>query len=202
MKLPLRLKAENIACERGGRLVFSNLSFAVKAGDMLELRGPNGSGKSSLLRLLAGLNTPSAGSITLENGVPDATLAEQAHYIGHADANKAALTVVENLQFWSGFLGGDKIPLSAFNLATLAADQALLLSAGQKRRLALSRLHTAPRCIWLLDEPDVGLDSPSRVVLKDQITRHLESGGIVLVATHTDLGFKSATTLHLGDVKP
>ena len=112
MTLPLRLKAENIACERGGRLVFSNLSFTLSSGEMLELRGANGSGKSSLLRLLAGLNTPTTGSISLENGEPNASLAEQAHYIGHADANKPALTVAENLNFWTAFLGGTTAPLS------------------------------------------------------------------------------------------
>jgi heme exporter protein A len=198
MALPVLLKAENIACERGGRLVFTNLSFSVKAGELLELRGPNGSGKSTLLRLLAGLNTQSAGSITLDNGAPDANIAEQAHYIGHADANKPALTAQENLAFWSRFLGGDKSSLSAFNLQSLAADQTLHLSAGQKRRLALARLTSAPRAIWLLDEPDVGLDTASRLSLKNHIAEHLESGGIVLAATHMELGFKTARRLQLG----
>lgn len=200
MILPLRLKAENIACERGGRLVFSNLSFTLSSGEMLELRGANGSGKSSLLRLLAGLNAPTTGSINLENGELGASLAEQAHYIGHADANKPALTVAENLDFWTTFLGGTKAPLSSFNLETLADDQALLLSAGQKRRLALARLRCAERPVWLLDEPDVGLDSASRLMLQNQITHHLEKGGMVLAATHTDLGFKTARTLQLGAV--
>ena len=199
MTLPLRLKAENIACERGGRLVFSNLSFALQAGEMLELRGANGSGKSSLLRLLAGLNSLSAGIISFENGSPDLSLAEQAHYIGHADANKTALTVAENLNFWAAFLGGNQTPLQAFNLEALADDQALLLSAGQRRRLALSRLHCAQRPVWLLDEPDVGLDSASRIILQNQITRHLDEGGIALMATHAEFGFKAAKTLNMGE---
>ena len=168
---------------------------------MLELRGANGSGKSSLLRLLAGLKTPTAGSISLENGEPSASLAEQAHYIGHADTNKPALTVAENLEFWTAFLGGTQNPLSSFNLETLADDQALLLSAGQKRRLALARLHCAERPVWLLDEPDVGLDSAARLILQNHITRHLEKGGMVLAATHTELGFKTARTLQLGTVQ-
>lgn len=199
MTLPLRLKAENLACERGGRLVFSNLSFTLNAGEMLELRGANGSGKSSLLRLLAGLNSASAGSITFENGLTDVSLAEQAHYIGHADANKTALTVSENLNFWAAFFGGDQAPLKAFNLEALADDQALLLSAGQRRRLALSRLHCAKRPIWLLDEPDVGLDSASQFILQNQIATHLEKGGMALVATHAEFGFKAARILNMSE---
>ena len=199
MTLPLRLKAENLACERGGRLVFSNLSFTLNAGEMLELRGANGSGKSSLLRLLAGLNAVSAGSINFENGSPDLSLAEQAHYIGHADANKAALTVAENLQFWTEFLGGNQSPLHAFNLEALADDQALLLSSGQRRRLALSRLHCAKRPVWLLDEPDVGLDSASRLILQNQIIRHLDEGGMALVATHAEFGFKAAKIFNMSE---
>ena len=201
MTLPLRLTASNIACERGGRLVFSNLSFSLQAGEMLELRGANGSGKSSLLRLLAGLNIHAAGSIILENGSADLSLSEQAHYIGHADANKPTLTVIENLRFWSSFMGGHNPALSTFNLETLAHDQALLLSAGQKRRLTLSRLNCATRPIWLLDEPDVGLDSGSRLILQRVITQHLKSGGMVLAATHTDLGLKSTRSLALGEVQ-
>jgi heme exporter protein A len=199
MSLPLQLKADNISCERGGRVVFSNISFTLESGELLELHGANGSGKSSMLRLLAGLNSAVAGSISLENGRADSSLAEQAHYIGHADANKPALTVAENLGFWNSFLGSSNsnLALAAFNLDNLNNDQALLLSAGQKRRLALSRLHCAHRAVWLLDEPDVGLDSASRVMLHNQITVHLQSGGMVIAATHTDLGFKPVRVLNL-----
>jgi heme exporter protein A len=197
-----RLKAENLACERGGRLVFTKLNFELNAGELMELRGPNGAGKSSLLRLLAGLNTPAAGNVVLENGEMDATLAEQAHYIGHAEANKPALTVSENLRFWAQFLSGDKdqLRLSTFNLDALADDQAMLLSAGQKRRLALTRLVIARRALWLLDEPTVGLDAASLVQLQNLIKKHLGEGGMVIAATHAKLGVKAARELQLGNV--
>ena len=200
MPTPLRLKAENLSCERGGRLVFQNLSFGLSAGELVELRGPNGAGKSSLLRLLAGLNSTSSGSLTLEGGDAETTLAEQSHYIGHAEANKPALTVRENLTFWQKFLGGDENPkvFSAFNLEALADDQALLLSAGQKRRLALTRLVVAYRPLWLLDEPTVGLDAASLLILQDHIRDHLNNGGIVIAATHAELGVKSARSIQLG----
>jgi heme exporter protein A len=200
MSTPTRLIAENLACERGGRLVFSHVTFELHAGEILELRGPNGSGKSSLLRLLAGLNTPAAGKVVFENGNADGTIAEQSHYVGHAEANKPALTVTQNLKFWAQFLGGVErdLPLDAFNLTALKDDQALLLSAGQKRRLALTRLLLAQRSLWLLDEPTVGLDAASLGKLQTVITSHLSEGGMVIVATHAELGVKAARQLQLG----
>jgi heme exporter protein A len=199
MRQPLRLKAENLACERGGRLVFSNVNFTLNAGELMELRGANGSGKSSLLRLLAGLNTPADGKVNLENGIANSSIAEQAHYIGHAEANKPALTVLENLSFWANFMGAkiNKNALAAFKLEALANDQALLLSAGQKRRLSLSRLAIAPRLVWLLDEPTVGLDAASLLNLQRIIKEHLNGGGMVIAATHTELSIKSSHELHM-----
>jgi heme exporter protein A len=200
MPLPMRLEAKNLSCERGGRTVFQNLNFEIASGEFAELRGPNGAGKSSLLRLLAGLNVPESGSLTFEGGKHEATIAEQAHYIGHAEANKPALTVQENLGFWSELLGADLNPkaTSYFNLDGLADDQALLLSAGQKRRLALTRLMLAHRPIWLLDEPSVGLDAASLVLLQNQIKNHVAHGGIVIAATHTDLGINATRHITLG----
>jgi heme exporter protein A len=196
----VRLKAENLACERGGRLVFSGVNFNLNAGELMDLRGPNGAGKSSLLRLLAGLNIPATGSAILENANADETLAEQSHYIGHAEANKPALTVLQNLTFWAQFLSGElnAAALSVFNLEALADDQALLLSAGQKRRLALTRLVIAKRKLWLLDEPSVGLDTASLTKLQALIKSHLNEGGMVIAATHVDLGVKASQTLQLG----
>ena len=95
----MQLTAENLACERGGRTVFSNQNFSLGSGELLQLTGPNGSGKSSLLRLLANLSEPSHGKISLEGGAPELTPGQQAHYIAHSDASKSALTVTENLNF-------------------------------------------------------------------------------------------------------
>lgn len=191
--------AENLACERGGRLVFSNVNFTVNAGELMELRGANGSGKSSLLRLLAGLNVPMAGGFKLENGIDDSTVAEQSHYIGHAEANKPALTVLENLSFWANFLEAKMADeaFEPFNLKALANDQTLLLSAGQKRRVALTRLVIAKRSLWLLDEPTVGLDAASLLNLQSLIKKHLNEGGMVIAATHVELGVASHHQLHL-----
>jgi heme exporter protein A len=196
----MQITAENLSCERGGRTVFSNQNFKLGSGEFLQLTGPNGSGKSSLLRLLANLAEPSLGKINLEGGSTDLTLGQQAHYIAHSDASKSALTVTENLVFWRDFLGsGDLMrALQAVNLAALADYPAALLSAGQKRRLALARLALVPRAVWLLDEPGVGLDESSQKLLAGIMNGHLREGGLIVAATHVSLGLKPDSSLVLG----
>jgi len=196
----MRITAENLSCERGGRTVFSNQKFALSSGEFLQLTGPNGSGKSSLLRLLANLSEPSLGKIILEGGSPELTLGQQAHYIAHSDASKSALTVTENLIFWRDFFGGGDLirALQAVNLAALADYPAALLSAGQRRRLALARLALVPRAIWLLDEPSVGLDESTQKLLAGLMNGHLREGGLIVAATHVPLGLNPDKNLNLG----
>src|SRR5882762_3541066 len=108
----MRLRGRQIDCVRGGREVFSSLDFEATSGQALAVVGPNGSGKTSLLRLIAGLLVPAGGSVALEGGAAELTLPEQAHYLGHRDALKPALSVLENLSFWRDFLGGDASDVS------------------------------------------------------------------------------------------
>ena len=188
---------------RGGRIVFEGLSFSVAAGAALVLTGPNGSGKSSLLRQIAGLLESADGALLFEGGDPELTLAEQAHYLGHLDALRPAMTVAETLRFWAAWLGADaaaKVPdaLESMGLAPLADLPVGYLSAGQKRRLALARFIAAPRPIWLLDEPTVALDAASIGRLGAVMQAHLAGGGIIVGATHLDLGLAGAQTLRLG----
>ena len=193
----LVLEAKSLACERGGRLIFKDLNFTLNSGEVLELRGPNGSGKSSLLRLLAGLNQPASGSINLNT---TDSIAENAHYIGHTEAVKSALTVSENLHFWQSFLGGTgDASLQAFKLDKLSDDETRLLSQGQRRRLALSRLVAVKRPIWLLDEPTVGLDQNALFDLTREMKAHLKSGGMIIAATHGALGIKGSKQLDLAE---
>lgn len=196
----MKITATDLACERGGRIVFTDLNFAVESGKFLRLTGPNGAGKSSLLRLISGLSEPSQGSLKLAGGGDsDLTLAEQAHYIAHGEASKSALSVAENLVFWRDFLGGGDLAnaLGAVNLASLADYPVALLSEGQKRRLALARLALANRPIWLLDEPSVGLDEASQKLLLGLMRQHLKTNGIIIAATHVPLGLKPDQNLHL-----
>ena len=198
----LSLSVRDLACERGGRLVFEGLSFSLKTGEALVLTGPNGAGKSSLLRQLAGLLDVAQGEIAFTGGDPELSLGEQAHYVGHLDALKPSMTVMETVSFWRTYLGsipeGADTALEALGLAHLADLPAAYLSAGQRRRLSLARLIAVPRPIWLLDEPTVALDAASVARLVGLMTSHLARGGMIVAATHLDLGLGETRQLRLG----
>ena len=199
----MKLVADNLTCERGGRIVFAGLGLCLEAGQFLLLKGPNGSGKTSLLRLIAGFAEPAGGTLRLEGGHHDLTLGQHCHLVQHQDAVKSALTVEENLAFWAGFLGGGDIEaaLAAFALDHLRATSAAFLSAGQRRRLALSRLALVARPLWLLDEPSVGLDTASLERLKALISGQVAQGGMVIASTHVDIGVQATAELDLADLK-
>ena len=198
----LSLSVRDLACERGGRLVFEGLSFSLKTGEALVLTGPNGAGKSSLLRQLAGLLDAAQGEVAFTGGDPELSLGEQAHYVGHLDALKPSMTVMETVSFWRTYLGsipeGADTALEALGLAHLADLPAAYLSAGQRRRLSLARLIAVPRPVWLLDEPTVALDAASVARLAGLMTSHLGQGGMIVAATHLDLGLAEARQLRLG----
>jgi heme exporter protein A len=201
MRLKLRLFGRAVRCVRGGREVFSDLDFEVASGDVLAITGPNGAGKTSLLRLVAGLILPAGGSIDLEGGGDELTLPDQAHYLGHRDALKPALSVLENLSFWRDFLGGEASDarecLAAVGLDHATHLPAAYLSAGQRRRLSIARLLAARRPIWLLDEPTSALDAAGQALFVGVINDHLARGGLVIAATHAPLGV-AAKELRIG----
>ena len=198
----MRLTGDNLSCSRGGREVFSGLNFSVAGTEALLVTGRNGAGKSSLLRLIAGLVRAAGGRLSLSGGDAEATIAEQAHYLGHQDSLKPALSVAENLQFWGQFLGAGRIdaeePLEAVGLAALASLPAGYLSAGQRRRLSIARLVAVKRPIWLLDEPTSALDASAQDRLAGLMRGHLESGGVIVAATHGPIGLDSPQELRLG----
>lgn len=193
MNKSLRLVVSGLACQRGERLLFEGLDFALRAGEAMALTGPNGVGKTTLLRAILGFLPPLAGQIRLEGGEAEAAVADHAHWLGHRDGLKAALTVRENLAFAAALLGGGD------GLAPEAAAERLALrplldlpvgalSAGQRRRAALARLLAAPRPLWLLDEPTAALDAASQALVAGLIADHAAAGGLVLAATHLPLG--------------
>ena len=188
----MRLSGRGVRCVRGGREVFSGLDFEAISGEALAVTGPNGAGKTSLLRLIAGLLMMADGSIGLEGGEAELTLPEQAHYLGHRDTLKPALSVLENLSFWREFLG-DAAFDAAESLAEVGLDHAghlpaAYLSAGQRRRLSIARLLAVRRPIWLLDEPTSALDAAGQSLFATLMRNHLSRGGLIVAATHAPLG--------------
>jgi heme exporter protein A len=189
------LIAENLACLRGERAIFANLSFTLAPGEALLLTGPNGAGKSTLLRLIAGLLRPAEGSLRRP---------EPLRYLGHEDGLKPSLTSTENLAFYANLIGAPTTAiaraLAALDLTPLARLPARTLSSGQKRRLALARLAldepgAAP--LWLLDEPTTGLDAASVARLAPLLATHRAAGGMIIAATHIALPLDTVKELAL-----
>ena len=204
--IPVTLCVQDLAAERGGRPVLAGLSFAARGGEAVGVVGRKGAGKSTLLRVLAGLLRPAAGRVSLEPpdpDDPDTPVAERAHYLGHADALKPALTPRDHLAFAAAMLGrggAAATPGEALERVALAHAADLpcgYLSAGQRRRVALARLLVAARPLWLLDEPATALDAASQAVLAGMMRDHLAGGGLVVAATHAPLGLEGARELRL-----
>jgi heme exporter protein A len=205
----VRFAGRDLGCVRGDRAIFAGLDFDLAAGGALVLSGPNGSGKSSLLRVLASLLAPAAGQLSWD-GVdvaadPEAHRA-RLHYQGHHEALKPELTAAENLRFWAGLQqangGAVHDALDRFGLADLADQPVRLLSAGQRRRLSLSRILAASAPLWLLDEPSVGLDARSVRTLEGEIEAHRAAGGLVVLATHQPLDLADQQELSVADFPP
>lgn len=198
---PLVLTAENLACRRGGRLVFEGLGFRLGPGEAIALTGRNGAGKSSLIAMLCGRLQPDAGDIAVA-GAGETPLAELSHLVGHRDGLKTALTAQENLGFAQAMLGAAALSpqdaLSAVGLSHAAALPVAYLSAGQRRRVALARLLVARRPFWLLDEPMAALDLAAQAMLVGLMRDHLAEGGAILAATHGPLGLEGVREVRIG----
>lgn len=197
----MRLAGNSVGCERGGRFLFRDLSFQLSAGEAITVLGPNGAGKTSLLRIIAGLLPLAEGTIALKSA--GGVVAEACHFLGHLDAVKGALTVSENLDFSRALLGGggvsNETALARLGLGALSGLPAHVLSAGQRRRLALARLLAARRSIWLLDEPTAALDAAGKEVLTDMILEHRAGGGMVIAATHLELELEGAREIFISN---
>jgi heme exporter protein A len=183
------LMFDRVACRRGGRVLFSEVSFALAPGDALVVSGPNGVGKSSLLRLAAGLLHPVEGEVRCAGAV---ALADE------HPALDLTRPLERALRFWADIDGGNVgAALATVGLAHLAEVPVRMLSTGQRRRATLARVLASGAMIWLLDEPGNGLDGASIAMLEGMIAGHRAAGGIVVVASHQGLEVPGAVELAL-----
>lgn len=190
MSMSAALSVTDLTLSRGGRVLLRNLSLALQPGEALVLTGPNGTGKTTLLRAMAGLVRPDAGTIT----------APPVAYLGHGDALKPSETVSEAIRFAAHLHGSDShdAALAAMGLGALVFRTCGQLSAGQKRRLAIARLtlQTEAR-LWLMDEPAAPLDTDGKALLSRLVADFRARGGMVIAATHADLGWTDTQRLEL-----
>jgi heme exporter protein A len=192
----MKLEVKNLQCIRGDRELFTNLSFQLESSQLMMLEGHNGSGKTTLLRALCGLYLADQGEILWE-GVSikkqDEAFRRELLYLGHLNAIKADLTVLENLRF-NTLLAGEKVTddalmdaLDTIGLYAFEDFPASQLSQGQKRRVALARLLVAKASLWILDEPFVALDVAAVELLQSIIAKHVDNGGMVILTTHQEV---------------
>ena len=204
--MSLKLEANALECVRGGRKLFQNLSFSLEQGELLEVSGANGSGKTSLLRMLCGFLSPSAGEI-LWQGARISSLKEEylkeLAYLGHANGVKAELSAAENLRIYRGLEGlqtSDEKLSAALERMGLGGSEDLpakTLSQGQQRRLALARLLVGEHALWILDEPLAALDAAAVRLVQSVLEEHLKGGGLVVLTTHQPLDVHGGRTLQI-----
>ena len=193
----MAISVKSLSVSRGGINLLEGLDIELNSGQAGILRGPNGVGKTTLLRALAGLQPIETGKI--QYSIDDVC------YSGHADGVKPTLTVRENLEFWADIFGHHSISETAeqFMISDFLDLKVGTLSAGQKRRVGLSRLGLTGRSIWLLDEPTVSFDQTSVSIFENIIKDHLLKHGCALIATHIDLGLEdSAKIIDLSKYQP
>ena len=186
---------KNLSCIRDNRVLFKNVNFSLKRGQVLLLEGENGSGKTSLLRILCGFREPDAGEILWCNtALGKGDFYAQMAYVGHLDGVKKELSVLENLKM-SLALGqpGEYSITQALNKVQLAGyddNRVQSLSAGQKRRLSLARLLITQNSLWLLDEPFTSLDREGIKLIESLMHEHITGGGMIILTSHHDLNLQ------------
>lgn len=189
------LEGRGLSCTRGYATLFRDVSFRVGAGEWVAVRGPNGSGKTTLLRCAAGLSRANAGEVTRDGALL---------YSGHLPGIKDDLTTEENLAGSLALQGvvahGPSITeaLARAGLGKRRHLAARRLSAGQRRRIGLARLMLDPAPVWILDEPLTALDDEGQALFTELLSRHLDRGGLALLATHHDLAPPPARELRIG----
>ena len=200
------LKAEQLFCERDDRVLFRELSFSARAGEVIQIKGSNGSGKTTLLRVICGLNDNYHGALKwfnepIEDNQDD--FYSSLIYLGHQVGVNKVLTPVENLRWSVGLrenVTSESIyqALAEIGLRGFEDSQCFSLSAGQQQRVSLSKLLLGTAIIWILDEPFTTLDVDGVQLLEKLLGDHARKGGVALVTTHHELSLPDLKILELG----
>jgi len=198
-----KLKINNLSCQRGYNLLFKSLSFELNSGEVLKISGPNGSGKTSLMKILAGLNSFETGSIEYDNiKINSEKYNLDFLYLGHLAALSPELSCLENLKY-TAHLGNNNLKpdfsdaLTKVGLEKFENELVGKLSAGQKKRIALSLLFITQSKVWLLDEPFSALDSQAIKIIESRIEEHCNSGGLCILTTHQDCNIENIKEISL-----
>lgn len=200
------LEVSHLSCVRGDRRLFREIGFTLEAGELLYLHGHNGSGKTTLLRTVCGLILPDEGEVRWKGQNVRALhedFTQEVLYLGHKNGIKGDLTGVENLRIAAildGFEVSEKTAWEALERIGLDGHEDLpakVLSQGQQRRVALSRLLVNRAKLWVLDEPFVALDKAAVELLQSVIRDHLAAGGMVVLTTHQEVPLTSGHSKHL-----
>ncbi len=191
------LEVRDLTAIRDDRELFESVSFAVTAGDLIQVEGRNGSGKTTMLRIITGLGDSDSGEI-FWNGVETRKDRDTFHqdllFIGHQTGVKKELTAFENLSFYQKLNGSAGVTqddiwmaLAKVGLAGKEDIPTGKLSAGQQRRVALARLWLSKHPLWILDEPLTAIDKQGIKVIEALFVEHTNNGGMVLFTTHQDM---------------
>ena len=198
-----KLIVNNLSCQRGYKLLFENLSFELNSGEVLKVSGPNGSGKTSLMKILAGLSSFETGSIEYDNiKINSEKYNLDFLYLGHLAALSPELSCLENLKY-TAHLGNNNLnpdfsdALTKVGLEKFENELVGKLSAGQKKRIALSLLFITQSKVWLLDEPFSALDSQAIKIIESRIEEHCNSGGLCILTTHQDCNIENIKEISL-----
>ncbi|ALE03368.1 heme ABC exporter ATP-binding protein CcmA [Bartonella ancashensis] len=202
----MMLLGKNLTAYRDEKILFQNLSFCLSTQQLMIVTGPNGVGKSTLLRIIVGLLQPSKGHVILKDHNKIYPLAIASHYLSTQNTMKNYLSVIDNLNFWADFYGQclhhPHEALENLGLSDLKHLPFNVLSTGQKRCVALTRLLLSYRPIWILDEPISGLDERAQTICTNLFQHHLNQGGMIIVATHTSLNIPANHIITLENFLP
>ncbi|EGQ7648157.1 cytochrome c biogenesis heme-transporting ATPase CcmA [Vibrio alginolyticus] len=190
------LEVSNLTAIRDERVLFENLQFEIKPGELVQIEGRNGTGKTTLLRIVTGLGDREEGVIKWKGEEVEKSrdvFHQDLLFLGHQTGVKRELTALENLRFYQSIQNNrssDEEIFIALTQVGLAGREDVLvaqLSAGQQRRVALARLWLSKQILWILDEPLTAIDKQGVKVLESLFASHADNGGIVVLTTHQDM---------------